>query len=130
MDYQQFFIELKECYLQHGLEFKFDLKSVKSTYIPKIYNKANFNYKSYRDTSCEAVSLKNKIAYSKKTNINVKTNMPHFTPSATLKEFVYKLAFMLAEKIGKLPDHLHSRMVLSTDKSIYKDLYFKLIERI
>lgn len=111
MDHRTFFEELRECHLENGLPFGYELSGpiVKSIYYGFL-------------------SATNKYCYSGKsaspaTNKNLATTA---IPAKNLSngsgkwhsfqaDIVYAIAWRLSERIGRLPDPLHNRMVFSID---------------
>jgi hypothetical protein len=134
MDYEIFFRELEECYLENGLVFNYNLDDIKrqsrfpgyytsvvststpfDLNLPKNVSYASFstdvvNSKADADWVSEAREYAATFNESLAHQMNVKIYK-------NLSDLVYFMALKLSEKIGKLPDHLHSRMILSHDKS-------------
>jgi len=113
IDYKEFFEELKECYEKHSIEFNYDLRAV------RFKNEENISNKVY---SYDEKYNKNDY-WIKKTAI---TNPPPIKRIfQNFESMVYHIALNLAEKIGRLPDHLHSRMILSIDNDEYLKTYVR-----
>jgi hypothetical protein len=120
MDYDQFLEEINECYRLNGLEPGYGLDRIaispannfgiatKSTPVPPM---AAAKQKWLIQKSKCNVLPKDNTNESEK--LELKRQYKFFT---TLADLTYTLAWELAENIGRLPDNLHSRMVLSTDK--------------
>lgn len=126
MDYHQFFLELRDCYASHGLEFGHDFESsvIKSwTHIPNKWMQPPFHNNMSKPPFCYSdkppspgnwAALRDKYAgASSSTKASLYALRPRVFFSAA--DMVYTLAWDLSREIGRLPDALHARMVLSTD---------------
>lgn len=69
--------------------------------------------KSKSNQILPAVIFPNKHNANESEKLELKRQYKFFN---SLADLVYTLAWELAEEIGRLPDNLHSRMVLSADK--------------
>jgi hypothetical protein len=121
MDYDQFLEEINECYRLNGLEPGYGLDrlatspvnlgiATKSTHVPL---KAAEKQKWLVEKSKSNRIILDKHNANESEKLELKRQYKFFN---SLADLVYTLAWELAENIGRLPDNLHSRMVLSTDK--------------
>lgn len=123
-EYQVFFEELKACYKSHGLLMNARFLSPGTpnptgSYLGgsiKSKNSGHFSNKtphlakfgppcSYKNS---AMNNKKTALKGKKSDLRVFSNLP---------DMLYLLALELSQKIGRLPDALHARMVLTTDQN-------------
>jgi hypothetical protein len=120
MDYEGFFKELKECHLAYGIPFEhewplrtyFMIKNATNCYSPgKKKPKPNKSWgvfsggKHFNRSPVPSVHKANKNAPS----------ICDFSYEQDQRE-IYAIALGLARRIGRLPDGLHNRMVLTTDR--------------
>lgn len=131
MDYEQFFMELKECYSSHGLEFNYDFDSSVVKSWKNHFNKwgrilmSKYGLKNPRPFVFDKYStgpdikkswnaLQDKYAHASSA---IKSSIYALRPRVFfgVADMVYTLAWELSCEIGRLPDSLHARMVLSTD---------------
>ena len=130
--YKEFFEELRECYEKHSIDFNYDLRNVGFKYEENIPNKV------YVKTKATTNQISNQPKQSEEYNENHNKNdywikKPAATNPPTkikrifqnFESMVYHIALNLAENIGRLPDHLHSRMVLSIDNNEYLKTYIR-----
>ena len=122
MDYDQFLEEINECYRLNGLEPGYGLDrlatspvnffgiATKSTPVPTMWAEKQ---KWLVEKSKSNRILPNKHNANESEKLELKRQYKFFN---SLADLVYTLAWELAESIGRLPDNLHSRLVLSTDK--------------
>jgi hypothetical protein len=131
IDYKGFFEELKECYEKHLIEFNYDLRAVRFKDEENISNKV---YSKAKTTTNQVSNQpKQSEQYDEKYNKNdYWIKKPAITNPPPIKRIfrnfenmVYYIALNLAEKIGRLPDHLHSRMILSIDNDEYLKTYVR-----
>lgn len=120
MDCQTFLQELKDCYKINGLDLPEGM-------IPN-YRRASNRSAPRPAVSCE-LKCKSKpyeppYVYAKVANSYASFALKNFPNPmskqkvkifADFKDMVYTLAWELSERIGRLPDSLHARMILSTD---------------
>ena len=120
MDYDQFLEEINECYRMNGLEpgYGLDRLSISpankfgiATKTPPVPTMLAEKQKWLMQKSKGNVLPKDNANDHEK--LELKRQYKYFT---SLADLVYTLAWELAEEIGRLPDNLHSRMVLSADK--------------
>lgn len=118
MDYGEFFKELKACHMEHGIPFGYEFSGpVKNAnicpgFVNSIKNKSCYSRKacskkfSYKSNRKLATTLNKNLLW------NLKSSMAF---SSFPSDLVYGIAWRLSERIGRLPDNLHNRMVLSID---------------
>jgi hypothetical protein len=123
MDYEVFFDELRECHLANGLPFEYEwplrvYMMIKNT--ANCYSVCNKKSKPNKMPKSYGVSAGNKyfnfppVPSLSKANKNAPT-IRDFKYNQDRRE-IYRIALELARKIGRLPDSLHNRMVLATDR--------------
>ena len=123
IDYEQFFFELRDLYLANGLEFRHELNDVKQSISCSRHVGILTDIKLDKDLFGEEKLPKdsfkptNKFQNGIKIDNNKLFNKAMWRFCKSFEEFVYSKAYELAEKIGRLPDAMHSRMILSTDDS-------------
>lgn len=134
MDAAAFFEDLRRCYSENGLPFDYDMEKSVST------KNLNFSCKSF---SYAAAGKKNQAAgtgslrdcfkeYSKSKFLeNIVKDAPMMTKNfasnevskwggiprifSSAEDMLYTLAWELSLVIGRLPDAVHARMILSVD---------------
>jgi hypothetical protein len=119
IDYEQFFFELRDLYLANGLEFNHELNDVKRSISSSLHVGVLTDLTLDKDLGKEI--FKSFKPNNKKMPFRdgIKIDNNKFFDKAKWKfyksfeEFIYSMAYELAEKIGKLPDAMHSRMILS-----------------
>jgi hypothetical protein len=123
MDYEGFFEELRECHLANGIPFRHEwplraylmIKNATNCYsvgkkkpnpnkMPKTWGMHSGN-KHFNSSLSSSAYKANKNAPS----------FCDFSYDQDRRE-VYTIALDLARKIGRLPDNLHNRMVLTADR--------------
>lgn len=112
MDYTIFLKELEDQYREKNMEFKCS------------YNQGVGNFLVSIDSN--APELQKEITWNKNSksfSCQSFNKTFSFKVFQTIAEAVYYLAWELASVIGRLPDHIHARMVLSTDKSPFLKKY-------
>ena len=125
IDYEQFFFELRDLYLKNGLEFKHELSDVKRSisssrhvgvlaraafvggFVPELTLDKEI-FKSFKPNN-KKILARNGI----EINNNKLFDKAKWKFYKSFEEFIFAMAYELAEKIGKLPDAMHSRMILS-----------------
>jgi hypothetical protein len=124
MDYENFFNELRECYIAHGLEFRHEWPLRANLMIKNATNCYSLNKKKLKTNKMpknwniwtDSKQLRNSSLVPSAHKIN--NNAPsicNFSFKEDRRE-VYNIALNLARKIGRLPDNLHSRMLLTADQ--------------
>jgi hypothetical protein len=126
IDYEQFFFELRDLYLANGLEFNHELKDVKRNISSSRHvgilkdvalDKDLLGEEKFPKDSLKPTNKKIPFQNGIKIDNNKLFNKAMWRFYKSFEEFVYSTAYELAEKIGRLPDAMHSRMILSTDDS-------------
>lgn len=115
MDCQTFLEELKDCYKINGIEFPDSLlfyRSNSSTRVPFNGKPAKHDRLKNQISSYAYAKVGNATPSYKHYNAMSKQKIKVFTD---FRDMVYTLAWELSERIGRLPDSLHARMVLSID---------------
>lgn len=126
MDYNQFLFELEQCYADHGIEFPKHM--LKKTF-DKDWGSFMYKYMNlYGSNPTHSIKHANWHNKDHKINTNYAYSKQKYTTfkntfSNNISVMVYKIALHLAERIGKLPDHLHARMVMSLDNNIFIKKY-------
>jgi len=134
IDYEQFFFELRDLYLANGLEFNHELSDVKRSIsssrhvgiLTDLTLDKELVAKEGEEIFAESFKPNNKkmpFHNGIKIDNNKLFNKAMWKFYKSFEEFVYSLAYELAEKIGKLPDAMHSRMILSICNSPSRKKY-------
>jgi hypothetical protein len=123
MDYEGFFEGLRECHLANGIPFRHEwplriylmVKNATNCYsMGKKKPKPNKIPKSWGVFSGEKHLNRPPVSSAYKANKNAPSSRD-FSFKQDQRE-VYTIALDLARKIGRLPDNLHNRMVLTADR--------------
>ena len=131
MDYETFFYALRECHRSHGLPFDhrfsdaFD-KETKGNKFSNTILKSFCYSKKTRSGGC-VMEIKAPTNGATKNGTYSKSfdfKMP-WSMWRNPADMVYTIAWRLSERIGRLPDHLHNRMVLSADRHIAISRYIR-----
>ena len=122
MDYDQFLKELRAVYSENGFEMEYasynGRYSVKQeTYIPKKKEQTFTWNKNPMNISNDWMG---------KSYNNNKNYDKSFKMFESIAEVVYYFAFRLSSLIGKLPEALHVRMVMSTDDNWHRKEYVRI----
>jgi hypothetical protein len=123
MDYEIFFKELKECHLANGIPFEHEwplrayltIKNATNCYsLGKKKPKPNKTPKSWGIFRGNKHFNGPPVPFLSKANKNAPSSRD-FMYKQDRRE-IYTIALGLARKIGRLPDGLHNRMVLTADR--------------
>lgn len=142
MDYESFFRELEECHIENGLEFNYNLDDIKrQSRFPGYYTSVvstsmpldldppkNVSYASFSPTGVNSKADSEWVSEARKYTATFNQSLAdqmNVKIYKDLVDLVYFIALELSDKIGTLPDHLHSRMILSHDKSEERIKYVK-----
>lgn len=122
MDYDQFLNELRVAYSQRGLEMQYVPTNKRyaveeNTYVPKPKDQT-FTWDK------KQVKMGNN--WMTKTYNNNKDYNKSFKVFDTIAEIAYYFAFRLSMIIGKLPEALHVRMIMSTDDNRHRKEYVRI----
>lgn len=123
MDCEEFLRELKDCYRINGVEFPDDFMFFSSKFTPNpqvkrapyrnaAHGKVPAMYRCEEKTLPENAFCYSKGKAAKEFLVTPKRKSRAFSD---FRDMVYTLAWELSRKIGRLPDGLHARMVLSAD---------------
>lgn len=125
MDYEAFFDELVAEYALHNVEIRYYLDK------SKIKFGTNDPFAAQLNDGSEIIVLGEpkvkshgwySVDYDGLKNLKNNTHLKFFPNAADL---VYCLAYELSERVGRLRDSLHNRMVLSSDRSHWRKRYVK-----
>lgn len=114
MDHHQFLKELEEAYSDRGLELSYSRN--KDQYIleePALGIKKKGNIKKTFSWNKNPVMVGGGWLTGTASSDNPASF--NFRVFGNIREFVYHLALRLSRRIGRLPDALHARMIMSTD---------------
>lgn len=131
MDCVTFFEELKREFLSRGMDFrylpdKFSYGDIFKAKPPAVANKNDIVLADARKNNKNLIPVStckggdrfphNKNCLSRHYSYVIVRDDQDFEMFSGLSDMVYRLALKLAKSIGRLPGHLHARMVLSTDE--------------
>lgn len=129
MDCAAFFEEIRREFVSRGLEFRYSPERLVYGDLFKVAPSYKANKNNFVSLGVNKKSNKNLSATSKCSggsefwNDCISKSQPYVMVRDDqdvemffdLTDMVYRLALKLAKKIGRLPDALHARMVLSSD---------------
>jgi hypothetical protein len=117
IDSEQFFLELRDLYIANGLEFNHSLETFPNNKYSVLCTdmRSNCRPKSFEPIVPPASnSERNLVQQKNNRKLFSQIDIKYFK---SLEEFLYAMAYELAERTGRLPDNIHSRIVLSTHDS-------------
>lgn len=118
MDYATFFDDLETCYKENEIQFRCSYSSAIRNFIVSV----DPNAPELQKEEITYTWDKNKKHFAGQF-LNHKSF--DFKVFKTKREVIYYLAWELACVIGRLPDKLHARMVLSTDRDPFLKTYLR-----
>jgi hypothetical protein len=124
MDYREFLNELESACSAAGVDFEYfnggSASPINNYILREKINLPNPPTKTYTWNRSE-VNIKNE--WIKTENYNNKRE--NFKVFQCLADLVYFLALSLSRKIGRLPEALHARMMMSTDDNANRKEYVR-----